>query len=152
MKIGIIGRPNAEDTTYTFKGYAKPSTKIGLFGWNAAHNLTHLKKDRERKPTIGLFKPDLSNDHESQLERKKIRLIAWTERTKDRAIEASGHRFLVSDRDGHPRGAFATLAEAEANADESDMVFDRIEGRNVTRRRERYDIPDPGVTDDEVEA
>jgi hypothetical protein len=97
---------------------------------------------------VGPVKKGISGkakDPRPRSERIQIRLAGTTERAVAKGIKASGHQFVVKNRDGHPRGAFATLEEAEASAGDSDAIFDRLEGRNVRRRRDRYEIPDPGV-------
>jgi hypothetical protein len=110
---------------------------------------THL----EAKPymNFGRAKTGISGktkDTTPRGDRIQVKLAGTTERAVAKAIKASGHQYIVKDRDGHPRGAFATLDEAEAKAGDSDTVFDRLEGRNVKRKRDRDEIPDPGVQDD----
>jgi hypothetical protein len=114
----------------------KQPGKIGLF----AGALTHLNRENDG-PTVA----DLA---ETEAMRVKFRLIGTTERMATKAIRASGHQFVVKDRDGHPRGAFATVEEAEAKAGESDTIFDRLEGRNLNRKKRDADIPDPGVDEE----
>jgi hypothetical protein len=120
FRAGIIFTPDKTDSHLE----AKPYMKFGK-----------AKKGISGKP----------KDPRPRSERIQIRLAGTTERAVARGIKASGHQFVVKNRDGHPRGAFATLEEAEAKAGDSDAIFDRLEGRNVRRRRDRYDIPDPGV-------
>ncbi len=110
---------------------------------------THL----EAKPYMNFGRPKKGlsgreKDPRPRSERIQIKLAGTTEKAVARGIKASGHQFVVRDRDGHPRGAFATLEEAEAGAGESDAIFDRLEGRNVNRKKRDYDIPDPGVTEE----
>jgi len=100
---------------------------------------------------VGRAKTGISGKKKSPVpsgERVRNRLVGTTERTVARVIEASGNRFVVKDRDGHPRGWYPTVEEAEAKAGDDGTVFDRVEGRNLNRKKRSYDILDPGVDDD----
>ncbi len=123
FRAGIVFTPDRTDSHLEAKPYMKfGRAKTGISG-----------KQKDPRP---------------RSERIQIRLAGTTERTVNKAIKASGHQFVVKDRDGHPRGAFATVEEAEASAGETDTVFDRIEGRNINRKKRNDEIPDPGVQDE----
>jgi hypothetical protein len=58
-------------------------------------------------------------------DRVKVRLAGTTERTVAKALPIW-----------------------EAAAGESDAIFDRLEGRNLNRKKRDYDVPDPGVQEE----
>jgi hypothetical protein len=123
FRAGIVFTPDRTDSHLEAKPYMKfGKAKTGISG--------------KRKDTT------------PRSDRVKVRLAGTTERTVAKAIKASGHQYIVKDRDGHPRGAFATVDEAEAAAGESDAIFDRLEGRNLNRKKRDYDVPDPGVQEE----
>ena len=65
----------------------------------------------------------------SRVERAELKVAAKAEQLHAKAIKASGNRFEVKDRDGHPRGYFPMLPPAQARADEcGGFVTDRLEG------------------------
>jgi hypothetical protein len=144
FRAGLIFTPNKE-------------TRSSSWTWTPGKEPYPGKADThlEAKPYMkfGKAKTGISGkqkDPRPRSERIQIRLAGTTERSVAKAIKASGHQYIVRDRDGHPRGAFATRQEAEARAVKvGGMVFDRIEGRNINRDERRYDIPDPGVEQDE---
>lgn len=108
----------------------------------------------EARPYIKFGKPKKrftggQTDPTPRGERIRNRLVGTTERTVAKVIERSGNRFVVKDRDGHPRGWYPTVGEAERKAIDSDFIFDRVEGRNLNRKKRNYDIPDPGVVEDQ---
>ncbi len=127
-------------------------TQRQRYTWNV-HSEEIVEVHNEVKPYVhfGPAKKGLSGrekDPRPRSERIQIRLAGTTEKAVAKTIKASGHQFVVKNRDGHPRGAFATIEEAEASAGESDAIFDRLEGRNVNRKKRDYDIPDPGVEEE----
>jgi hypothetical protein len=74
-------------------------------------------------------KQPIEGEGRSRAERAELKLAAKVEQAHAKVIKATGNRFEVKDRDGHPRGYFPTLPPAQARADEcGGFVTDRLEG------------------------
>lgn len=107
----------------------------------------------QRKPKRS--DPEVETEGRSRAERAELKVAAKVEKWQAKAIKASGNRFEVKDRDGHPRGYFPQLPPAQARADEvGGFVTDRLEGLRVYSAREQPDrdaIPDEGYVEPTAE-